>query len=387
MAKSSTKLQLKKPNKKDLNNAYGQNNTTNTFNTTNSVSTYKPGKNVTNAYSALQKQMKNNPKFNSAYTQEMANAYNNYKNRKAFEYDMNKDALYQQYAKQYKALGNTAMQDTMGQAAQLSGGFGNSYATSAGQQAYNQYMQQLNDKVPELYAQARDVYNQEGQELLNQYDLAQQMYNRDYGKFRDQIADNNEKINQLYNIYNTNAANDLDQYKQMSNNNQFALNYALDKQNQAFNQKMQQAELNLKKQQVNADIASQNAANQAKLITAQAKALAKQQGKDLTKDQYERLEKLGFGNASNDSKFLSYLDNLEKIGAIDRDFASNLYSMYWGDYNPETEMDKNLKNLGKQSQSIGLESALKSYIASGKLGKGEKDKQAVFNRYYNLYRR
>ena len=87
MGKSSTKLTMKKPTQNDLASARKQNNTTNTFNTTNSVSTYTPAKKVTNAYKALQNQMKVNPKFSSAYTAEMNNAYNNYKNRPKFEYD------------------------------------------------------------------------------------------------------------------------------------------------------------------------------------------------------------------------------------------------------------------------------------------------------------
>lgn len=380
MSKSSTRLQLKKPNKKDLNNAYGQNNTTNTFNTTNSVSTYKPGSMVTNAYSALQKQMQVNPKFKSAYTGEMANVYNNYKNRPKFEYDMNKDALYQQYAKQYKALGNTAMQDTMGQAAQLSGGFGNSYATSAGQQAYNQYMQQLNDKVPELYAQAYDKYNQENQDLLNQYSLAEGLYNRDYSKYRDTVADNNQKIKNLYDIYNTNAANDLDQYKQMSANNQFALNYALDKQNQAFNQSIAKQQLALDKQKAAADIEATRAASAARVLSARSKASGNTSpGKDLPKDVYERLEKLGFGNKKDDNAFNNYLNNLEKRGVINLDQAQNLYSIYWGDYNPTTEMEDNLRKLGSQSSSYAIEAALKNYVAQGKLTQDQADK------YYRLY--
>ena len=380
MSKSSTRLQYKKPNKKDLINAYGQNNTTNTFNTTNSVSTYKPGSMVTNAYNALQNQMKNNPKFKSAYTQEMANAYNNYKNRPKFEYDMNKDALYQQYAKQYKALGNTAMQDTMGQAAQLSGGFGNSYAASAGQQAYNQYMQQLNDKVPELYAQARDVYNQEGQNLLNQYDLAQQMYNRDYGKYRDTVADNNEKINQLYQIYNTNAGNDLDQYKQMSANNQFALNYALDKQAQAFNQKMQKLQYDLDRRKTDADIEATRAASAARILSAKSKGSGRSaSAKDLPNDVYKRLESFGFGNKSDDSQFTAYLEQLEDRGLISRKQGQNRYNIYWGDYDPESEIEKQLRKEGSQSSSYAIDNHLKQLVSQGTISQ----KQA--NAYYKKY--
>jgi hypothetical protein len=380
MSKSSTKLFNKKPTKNQLNNAYGQNNTTNTFNTTKSISTYKPGKNVTNAYSALQNQMKNQPKFNSAYTQEMANAYNNYKNRPNFEYDMNKDALYQQYAKQYKALGNTAMQDTMGQAAQLSGGFGNSYAAAAGQQAYNQYMQQLNDKVPELYAQARDVYNQEGQDLLNQYDLAQQMYTRDYGKYRDLVADNNDKISQLYQIYNTNAGNDLDQYKQMSANNQFALDYNLSKQNQAFNQKMQKLQYDLDRRKADADIEATRAASAAKILGASSKGSGRSTSvKDLPNDVYKRLENFGYGNSSDDSKFTAYLEQLEDRGLISRKEGQNLYNIYWGNYDPESELEQQLRKEGSQSSSYAIDNHLKNLVAQGTLT------QAQANAYYKKY--
>ena len=58
-------------------------------------------------------------------------------NRSPFTYDMNEDMLYQQYKDSYTRQGKLAMQDTMGQAAALTGGYGNSYATTAGQQTYN----------------------------------------------------------------------------------------------------------------------------------------------------------------------------------------------------------------------------------------------------------
>ena len=378
MGKSSTKLTMKKPTQNDLASARKQNNTTNTFNTTNSVSTYTPAKKVTNAYKALQNQMKVNPKFSSAYTAEMNNAYNNYKNRPKFEYDMANDALYQQYAKQYKALGNTAMQDTMGQAAQLSGGFGNSYATSAGQQAYNQYMQQLNDKVPELYEQAYSKYNQEGQDLLNQYNLAEGLYNRDYSKYRDTVADNNEKINQLYSIYNTNAGNDLDLYKQLSANNQFALNYNLDKQNQAFNQKMQQLEYNLNKRKTDADIEASRAASAAKILSAKNKGTGAS-AKDLPNDVYKRLESFGYGNKSDDSQFTAYLEQLEDRGLITRKQGQNLYNIYWGNYDPETELEKQLRKEGSQSSSYAIDNHLKQLVSQGAIS------QKKANAYYKKY--
>ena len=51
-----------------------------------------------------------------------------YLNREDFQYDVDADALYQQYKDRYVELGKTAMQDTMGKAVALTGGYGSSYA-------------------------------------------------------------------------------------------------------------------------------------------------------------------------------------------------------------------------------------------------------------------
>ena len=72
-------------------------------------------------------------------------------NRKEFKYDMNADAHYHQYANRFAKQGKTAMRDTMGQAAAMTGGYGNSYAQSVGQQAYNSHLEGMNDVIPQLY--------------------------------------------------------------------------------------------------------------------------------------------------------------------------------------------------------------------------------------------
>ena len=110
-------------------------------------------------------------------------------NRGKFSYDLNGDALYQQYKDQYTTQGKMAMMDTMGKAQAATGGYGNSYAQSVGQQAYQGYLQQLNDKVPELYQLALDQYNREGEDLYNKYALHADKYAQEYGKHRDAATD------------------------------------------------------------------------------------------------------------------------------------------------------------------------------------------------------
>ena len=104
-------------------------------------------------------------------------------NREKFSYDLNGDALYQQYKDRYVTQGRMAMMDTMGQAQAMTGGYGNSYAQSVGQQTYQNYLQGLNDKIPELYNLALSKYQMEGDQLKDQYSILGNREAQDYGRW------------------------------------------------------------------------------------------------------------------------------------------------------------------------------------------------------------
>ena len=127
-------------------------------------------------------------------------------NREKFSYDVNGDALYQQYKDKYIQQGKMAMADTMGQAAAMTGGYGNSYAASVGNQAYQASLQQLNDIIPQLYQMAYDRYNQEGQDLYNQYGMLSTERSTEYGMWSDKgnMLNNNRTYygNEYNNAYN-----------------------------------------------------------------------------------------------------------------------------------------------------------------------------------------
>ena len=140
-------------------------------------------------------------KTNNTWWNKLTDTMNAIENREKFSYDVNGDALYQQYKDQYMTQGNMAMMDTMGQAAAMTGGYGNSYAQSVGQQAYQGYMQQLTDKIPELWQMAYDQYTREGDDLYNRLSSYGSLYNTEYGEHRDAVSDfNNERSTQL-NMY------------------------------------------------------------------------------------------------------------------------------------------------------------------------------------------
>lgn len=124
-------------------------------------------------------------------------------NREKFTFDLDGDALYNQYKDKYIQQGKMAMMDTMGQAAAMTGGYGNSFAQSVGQQAYQGQLQNLNDIIPDLYQMALDKYNAEGQQMYDQYGLLVDDYNRQYGEYNDEynklLTERDYATNEYYN--------------------------------------------------------------------------------------------------------------------------------------------------------------------------------------------
>jgi len=122
------------------------------------------------------------------YAGQIQALYQDISNRQPFQYDVDSDAMYQALKDQYITGGKLAMMDTMGQAAQLTGGYGNSYAQGVGQQAYQGYLQGLNDQLPDLYNMALQNYIQTGDAMLQEYGMLQDMAADDYGKYQDRMA-------------------------------------------------------------------------------------------------------------------------------------------------------------------------------------------------------
>ena len=127
--------------------------------------------------------------FNNGFTYSKDASFNEIMNqilnREKFSYDVNGDALYQQYKDKYIQQGKMVSADVMGQAAAMTGGYGNSYAASVGNQAYQAALQNLNDVIPQLYQMALDKYNMEGQDLYNKYGMLSDDRSTEYGMWTD----------------------------------------------------------------------------------------------------------------------------------------------------------------------------------------------------------
>lgn len=137
--------------------------------------------------------------FTGSYEQQLRELADKIQNRDKFSYDYTSDPTYQAYKQQYTQMGQKAMKDTIGQGSMLTGGYNNSYAQSAGQQSYNNYLDKLNGIVPDLQAAALDRYNAEGNELYRQYSMLGELAADEYGKYRDALSDQRYEDETAYN--------------------------------------------------------------------------------------------------------------------------------------------------------------------------------------------
>lgn len=126
--------------------------------------------------------------YNSRYGSQITDLVAQLQNRPAFEYDVNTDPLYLQLRDIWKQDGLMAMEDTMGQAAQLTGGYGNSHAQMAGQQVYNNHLREVAEMVPQLKEAARADYDADTDALLRQYNMLMEQDSSDYARWLDEIT-------------------------------------------------------------------------------------------------------------------------------------------------------------------------------------------------------
>ena len=105
--------------------------------------------------------------------------------RPAFSYDPEADPLYRAAREQYTRQGRRAMEDSMGRAAALSGGYASSYAQLRGDQAYDERLSRLAELLPDYYEKARSAYDKETGRLRDALGAALGLYDKDYQLWLD----------------------------------------------------------------------------------------------------------------------------------------------------------------------------------------------------------
>ena len=147
-----------------------------------------------NAMNSISDKLATTPTYDSKYDAQIEDVYNKIVNRAPFTYNARDDQMFQDYLSRYQQAGKIAMKDTIGQAAALTGGYGNTYAQRVGQQTYDQYLTEANAMLPQFYSMALERYNAEGDRLNDQYAMIGDLRDSAYGKYRDAMSDYNYNL-------------------------------------------------------------------------------------------------------------------------------------------------------------------------------------------------
>ena len=190
---------------------------------------------VTKADQYLSAQLEKIQSGKTSYSDQVRDMMDKIMNREKFSYDVDTDPLFQQALASAMNSGKQAMQDTIGQASALTGGYGSTYATTAGNQAYNAFIEDAYDNIDEYYRLAMEAYQMEGDEMYRQYSMLSaeddkeynrnvtaydatyqhrnRVYDEAYTKFRDdksdafamanlQLSEHGQRVSDAYNYYN-----------------------------------------------------------------------------------------------------------------------------------------------------------------------------------------
>ena len=238
------------------------------------------------------------PTYNPQYDAQIDELLNKLLNREEFSYNEELDPLYQQYKDLYTKQGQLAMEDTMGQAAALTGGYGSTYSQAVGQQMYNAYLQKVTEMLPEFYDRAYGKYRDEGQNMKDLYGMYIDRDQVDFQRYQQEVANaemayqaaaaaasmayqqQQDNISNLGNLYGLVSGADATDYERFLNN--WNMNNTLDQQEynkliDKWNQDMQLSESNynrrqdaqkLAQSQIDAIIAAGGTPSQALISTA-----------------------------------------------------------------------------------------------------------------------
>ena len=175
---------------------------------------YQESQAVLDAKLALQQLQNAKPQgYESKYGAALDSLLQQIQNPGAYKYEFNGDNLFKQYSDLYTQQGKQASMNAMGNAAALTGGYGNSYGQLAANQAYDQYLTQLYDKGLELRDRDYQVWLDAQQDKYNQYNLLANADQTDYGRYRDTVGDWKDDRSYYADRYDTERNTDYNRYR------------------------------------------------------------------------------------------------------------------------------------------------------------------------------
>jgi len=143
--------------------------------------------------------------YQSDYAKTSEKLLDEYLNRGSFDYNPSRDSSYTAYESKMKKEGEKAMRDSVAKATELTGGYGSSYAQSAGMQAYNSYLEKIADAVSDYEDKAYSRYKDESDSYEDKIKLLSSLDSDAYDKYRDTVSDyykDREYLNSKYEYAN-----------------------------------------------------------------------------------------------------------------------------------------------------------------------------------------
>ena len=201
---------------------------------------------VTEADEYLKEQLALIQSGKTSYSDSIKNMMDSIMGRDKFSYDVDSDPLFQQALASAMSSGQQAMQDTIGQASALTGGYGSTYATSTANQAYNSFIEDAYDNLPQYYQMALNAYQMEGEEMYRQLGMLQDAdsteYNRNVTAYDATYQHRNQMYNEAYNQWRDSKADafamaglEFDMYSQGANDAYNYLNATTNYANNMYN--------------------------------------------------------------------------------------------------------------------------------------------------------
>ena len=141
----------------------------------------------------------NRPKdYASDYTKRIDELIEKALTREDFSYDPANDPMYTQLKDEQTYLGKRAMDDVMGAAASLSGGYANSFAQTAGEHAYQDYMAQLAGSMDDMYKIALSAYDTQTSQMQSQLKELADAEEKAYQRYLDDVSEYTKTLEYYY---------------------------------------------------------------------------------------------------------------------------------------------------------------------------------------------
>lgn len=173
---------------------------------------------LTNARDELERYEQTKPAdYQSKYQGQINDVMSKLNDLGEYDYDPAADTAYQQYKSQYAQKAKLANQNAQANASAMTGGYGSSYSTQAGQKAYAATMDDLDSVLDGLAAQNRAEYNTKKSGLQEQLSGLQSAerndyakYQKDYSQWQDGLSYRQNEYNNAYSEQQQSTRNGLD---------------------------------------------------------------------------------------------------------------------------------------------------------------------------------